>query len=158
MLWRDIIDAPNYPTHIVAVSALITNMEGDVLMIRSPRRGWEPPGGQVEVGETLIEALIREIQEETGITAEISDLVGVYSNLKAPSKVIFGFLGEYVDGDLTPSHESPEVVWMSPDDVLQRVTHPAVKMRLEDALEFVGQVVYRAYTPDPFTVHMSWDR
>lgn len=141
--------------HIVAASALITNSEGDVLLIKSPRRGWEPPGGQVEVGETLIDALIREIQEETGVTAEIGDLVGVYSNLKPPTKVIFGFIGAYIDGDLTTSHESPEVAWVARDEVLTLVTHPAVKVRLQDALEFVGQVIYRAYTPDPYTEHSA---
>ncbi|MRR10050.1 NUDIX hydrolase, partial [bacterium] len=57
-----------YPTHIVAVSALVRNRAGKVLLMRHPRRGWEFPGGQVEAGEDLIAALHREVKEETGIT------------------------------------------------------------------------------------------
>ncbi len=81
----------NYPMHIVAVSGFITNEDGDVLLVNSPKRGWEIPGGQVEIGETLTDALSREIQEETGITAEIGQMVGVYTNITPPSKVIFAF-------------------------------------------------------------------
>ena len=140
------------PMHIVAVSAYITNENGDVLMVKSPKRGWEIPGGQVEVGETLPQALMREVMEETGTTIEVNDLVGVYSNTGAPSKVIFAYLGTYIEGDLTPSSESPEVEWVSPDDVLTRVTHPALILRITDCINFTGQVAYRAYTMNPFIV------
>ncbi len=98
----------NPPKHIVAVSGLISHPNGQVLLIRSSRRGWEFPGGQVEEGEYLIEALKREIKEESGVTASISSLVGVYSNIRPPSKVMFGFLGGYVSGELTTSDESIE--------------------------------------------------
>ena len=56
-----------HPRHIAAVSALITHPDGRILLIKSPRRGWEFPGGQVEEGENLIEALKREIREEAGV-------------------------------------------------------------------------------------------
>ena len=62
-----------HPKHIVAVSGLISHPSGKVLLIRGPRRGWEFPGGQVEEGENLIEALQREVQEETGVTASIGE-------------------------------------------------------------------------------------
>lgn len=64
-----------HPQHIVAVSGLISHPDGKILLIRGPRRGWEFPGGQVEEGENLIEALQREIQEESGVTASIGALV-----------------------------------------------------------------------------------
>ncbi len=43
----------NYPRHIVAVAGLISNDNGEILLVRSPRRGWEFPGGQVEEGEWI---------------------------------------------------------------------------------------------------------
>ncbi len=111
------------------------------------------PGGQIENSETLIEGVIREVQEETGTTIEITDLVGVYSNIAPPTKVIFTFMADYIDGALTPSDESPELAWVPEDEALARITHPALRLRAEDALAFVGKVVYRAYTMSPFTIH-----
>ncbi|MEG0292642.1 MAG: hypothetical protein RR617_07910 [Anaerovoracaceae bacterium] len=43
----------NYPVHIVAVGGLIENDEGKILMLLSPDRGWEIPGGQVEVANSF---------------------------------------------------------------------------------------------------------
>ncbi|MEO8392344.1 MAG: NUDIX hydrolase [Chloroflexota bacterium] len=139
------------PMHIVAACALISNAAGEILMINSPKRGWEVPGGQIEIGESLIDGLKREIREETGVKAEIGVLTGVYSNVKAPTKVIFTFLGTYVSGDLTTSNESSEVVWFKRDQALENVTHPALHERISDALAFDGQVVYRVYTTDPYS-------
>ena len=142
----------NHPQHIVAVSGLISHPDGKILLIRSPRRGWEFPGGQVEEGENLIEALQREIQEETGGTALIGQLVGVYSNIKVPTKLMFGFLGDYISGELATSDESLETEWVARDSVLQRISHPAIYDRMKDMLDFSGRIVYRAYTNDPYQV------
>ena len=141
-----------HPKHIVAVSGLISHPDGKILLIRSPRRGWEFPGGQVEAGENLIEALQREIQEETGVTATIGQLVGVYSNIKSPTKLMFGFLGDYVCGELTTSDESLETEWVARHSALQRVSHPAIYDRMKDMLDFSGRIVYRVYTNDPYQI------
>ena len=133
------------PRHIVAVSGLVTDpLTGRILLIRSPRRGWEFPGGQVELGESLTEALVREVQEETGVMVEVRDLVGVYSNTHL-STVMFGFLCEWLEGKPTTSPESLEVAWVERDRALERVTNPAIYDRLRDMLDFDGTVVYRAY-------------
>ena len=142
----------DHPQHIVAVSGLISHPDGRILLIRGPRRGWEFPGGQVEEGENLIEALQREIQEESGVTASIGSLVGVYSNIKAPTKLAFGFLGDYVSGELTTSTESLETEWVARHSALQRISHPAIYDRMKDMLDFSGRVVYRVYTNDPYQV------
>ena len=141
-----------HPKHIVAVSGLISHSDGKILLIRSPRRGWEFPGGQVEEGENLIEALRREIQEEAGVTASIGALVGVYSNIKSPTKLMFGFLGDYVCGELRTSDESLETEWVPRDSVLQRISNPAIYDRMKDMLGFSERVVYRVYTNDPYQV------
>ena len=139
------------PMHIVAACALISNPAGEILVINSPKRGWEIPGGQIEIGESLIDGLKREIHEEAGVSVEIGLLTGVYSNIKTPTKVIFVFLGSYVSGDLTTSAESSEVIWAKRDHVLALITHAAIYDRISDALSFTGQVVYRTYTTDPYT-------
>ncbi len=142
-----------HPKHIVAVSGLITHPDGKILLIRGPRRGWEFPGGQVEEGENLIAAFQREIQEETGVTASIGPLVGVYSNIKAPTKLMFGFLGNYVSGELRTSAESLETEWVPRASVLQRISNPAIYNRMKDMLNFSGQVIYRVYTNNPYQVY-----
>lgn len=41
------------PKHIVSAAAVVINDQNEILLIKGPRRGWEMPGGQVEVGESL---------------------------------------------------------------------------------------------------------
>ena len=140
------------PKHIVAVAGLVRDTEGRVLLIRSPRRDWEFPGGQVEEGETLTSALVREVQEETGVTASVGPLVGVYSNVKSHI-VMLDFLCDRIGGELTPSMESLEVDWVDQDEALARIIRPVIRDRLRDMLEFEGSVVYRAYTFDAAEVY-----
>lgn len=93
------------PRHIVAVSGMIEDDAGRVLLVKTPRRGWEFPGGQVELGETLIEALVREVCEESGCEVEVDRLVAVYSNPAPPEKVIFLFRGRCRGGTLCVGEE-----------------------------------------------------
>ncbi len=141
-----------YPRHIVAVAGLIKDDRGSVLMIRSPKRGWEFPGGQVEEGESLIQALQREIREETGVVAIIGSLAGISSNVKPPTKLMLDFVGHWKSGELRPSAESLEVAWVKPDDVLSRITHPAIYDRMRTLLNFSGEIVYRVYETKSYHV------
>ena len=141
---------PIPPKHIVAVAGLVTDPRSKrVILVRSPRRGWEFPGGQVEEGESLTAALGREVREETGIEVSVGSLVGVYSNTRSKI-VMFGFLCEWTgEGAPTPSAESLEVEWVRPDEALSRVTHPPLRDRLRDMIEFNGAVIYRSYEFGP---------
>lgn len=140
------------PKHIVSAAALVTNEYDEILLVRTPRRGWEFPGGQIEKGETIIDGLQREIQEESGITAAIDKLIGIYSNIKKPPKVMYGFIGRAVTGTLTTSSETVDVKWVPRESVLALITHPAVYDRMNDMLEFSGQIIYRVYRNNPYEV------
>ncbi len=132
------------PRHIVAVMGVVRDGRGRVLLVRTPRRGWEPPGGQVERGEDLIGALQREIREEGGCEVAVGRLVGVYSNVGALGIVMFTFLCAHTGGDARAGDECSDAGWFTPEEALRLVTHPAQQAKLRDALDADG-VVYRAY-------------
>lgn len=132
------------PRHIVAVDALVVNDRDEILMIDSAKRGWEFPGGQVEAGETLREALVREVREETGVDVSVGQLVGVYQNIRT-NILMLGFLCRYLGGELKTSSESLAVEWVARAAVLDRIKVPFIWQRMKDKLDFDGQVIYRAY-------------
>ena len=139
------------PRQIVAVSGVVRDRAGRVLLVRTPRRGWEPPGGQVEEGEELLAALQREIQEESGCEVRVGRLVGAYSNLAAPPGVlILAFLCEHAGGEPCAGHECLDAGWFTPEEARRRVDHPAVAARLADGLAAQPGVVYRAYAVERF--------
>ena len=139
------------PQHTVAAGMLVER--GDrVLLVRTPRRGWEFPGGQVEEGESILDAAIREVSEEANIVASADRLVGVYSNLSS-SRVIFDFLGCWLSGDARAGDETIEAAWVDKAQARQMIDHPGYRHRLEQLLSFDGRVLLESYTTNPFTVH-----
>jgi len=65
------------------VAAIIRDAEGRLLLQRRSDNGlWGLPGGSVEIGESVRDAIVREVREETGLTVEVVRLVGVYSDPK----------------------------------------------------------------------------
>ena len=113
------------PKHIVAASALIRNRKGEIALVKTERRGWELPGGQIELGETLTEGLRREIYEECGLEVELGRLAHVRSNLSS-CIVIFCFHATYVRGELRPSEETPQTRWAAEQRALELITHPRI--------------------------------
>lgn len=140
----------NY-THFVSVAGLVCNEVGDVLLIKSPLRGWEYPGGMVEPGETLQEALIREVKEEAGVDVEITGFIGVCKNI-AKDIVNIDFFCKYIKGKLTVSNESSEVRWVKRQDVLEMITFPLTKKRMENMLSGNEKVNCFNFRREPFEV------
>ena len=153
------MDKLAFPTHIVAATGYIEDKNGNMLLVKLPHRGWDTTGGQIEVGENIEEGLLREILEESGIIATVRCLVGIYSNVgqhlfydgvtHVPTKVIFDFICDYVDGQPTISNETSEVIWIPKTKVLQYVTTPALRFRFEKMLNFNGKICYCSYVTKP---------
>lgn len=131
------------PTHTVATGGLVLNEKDEILLVKNPVKGWEFPGGIVENGETVPQALIREIREESGVTVNIIKIVGIYSNTKKrkgyhgvkeiPTIVNIDFICQYVSGDLTTSNESLEVKWFTKEGAVA-IVNPRQKVRLQKML------------------------
>jgi 8-oxo-dGTP diphosphatase len=138
------------PTHIVAVMGIVRNSKGKLLLVRTPKRGWEPPGGQVENGEDLLTALKREILEESGILVQPGSLRAIYSNIAHPTKLMLTFEARPIGGALQTSPESLDAGWFSPEEALEKVTHPSQRQKLQDALKRGEEIIYRVYKTDPY--------
>lgn len=143
----------NYPKHIVATASLVLNEEGQVLLVKTEKRGWEMPGGQVEEGEDVPSALKREVLEEAGVSINILKLSAVYSSIDEPCKVIFDFISEYMGGiPKKDNDETLDVGWFSKEEALACVERDAMKSRLQWLLRNSKGVRYASYSKDPFTL------
>lgn len=121
------------PTHLVSVAALVTNEQGEILLVKSPWRGWEYPGGLIEPGETFEQALHREVREESGVEIEITGFVGICKNIER-NIVNIDFTARYLSGELRTSEESTEVIWATPEKAMELIEFPLTKKRLKNML------------------------
>jgi 8-oxo-dGTP pyrophosphatase MutT (NUDIX family) len=121
------------PKHSVSVAAAIIDDRGRFLAIRRADNGeWEPPGGILELDESIEDGLVREVQEETGLRVQPVALTGVYKNMKR-GIIALVFRCEIV-GDADPElGEVDELQWLTADE-LSRM-HEAYRVRLLDALD-----------------------
>jgi 8-oxo-dGTP diphosphatase len=107
---------------ICAVGAIVLE-KGEVLLVRrnrAPALGqWSLPGGRVEWGETLREAIAREVREETGIDIEVEGLAGIAERILPDDEgkteyhyVILDFWARPKSRDLTPGDDASEARWV----------------------------------------------
>lgn len=122
------------PKHIISAAAIVLNERNEILLIKGPRRGWEMPGGQVEEGESMKEAAIRETKEESGIDIEIVKFCGIFQNLNR-SICNSLFLGKAIGGEPTTSPESLEVGFFPIEQALDMVTVGNFRDRIELCLD-----------------------
>jgi ADP-ribose pyrophosphatase YjhB (NUDIX family) len=111
---------------VVGVGGVVVR-EGRVLLIRRgkpPLLGrWMIPGGTVELGETLVEALVREMEEETGLRVEPRQVLTVLDRIErdggsvAYHFVIIDYLCEWLSGDARAGSDALEVAWVSPEEL-----------------------------------------
>jgi 8-oxo-dGTP diphosphatase len=136
-------EGPNTPRHSVSVAAAVVDA-GCVLVVRRCDNGrWEPPGGVLELGESIPDGLRREVREETGLTVEPDALTGVYKNL-ARGVVALVFRCRATGGVLTATAEAGDFRWLHRDELVALVT-PAYAVRLTDALDYAGTPAVRAH-------------
>jgi 8-oxo-dGTP diphosphatase len=121
-------DPRAYPTRpFLAVSAAIYR-DGRILLVRRARAPgrdlFSLPGGVVEAGETLAQAVAREVLEETGVTVEPVQLAGHREVIVRDADdrverhfVILAFACRWRAGEAGPSDEVAEARWVEPDEI-----------------------------------------
>ena len=131
------------PRHSVSVAAAVIDQAGRLLAVRRRDNGhWEPPGGVLELDETIHAGLLREVREETGLDVEPEALTGVYKNMRR-GIIALVFRCRIVGGEPHATKEVQEVAWLTPDEVRARMDQ-AYATRLLDALK-PGPAAIRAH-------------
>ena len=111
---------------VVGVGGVLVR-QGRVLLIRrgkEPLYGrWVVPGGTVELGEPLDEALVRELREETGLEVEPLELITVFDRIQRDGGrvlyhyVIVDYLCRWISGEARAASDALEVAWAAPDEL-----------------------------------------
>jgi 8-oxo-dGTP diphosphatase len=118
--FRDRREYPERP--IVGVGGVII-ADGRTLLIKRghpPLEGeWSIPGGTLELGETLLEGVRRELAEETGIEVRVLDLIEVFERVFRDEAgktryhfVILDYLCEVISGDARAGSDVTDVAWV----------------------------------------------
>ena len=132
----------------VAVGGVVIK-EDRVLLVRRgkpPSEGeWAIPGGSVELGETLQEAVRREILEETGISIRVGEPVHIFDDVRRDEAghirfhyVILDFSGEFLSGEVRAADDARDARWVSPAEFSQlNINTNTIKLMTK--LRFLGE-------------------
>ncbi len=112
-----------YPDRPMVGVGVVVWRGGDVLLIRRgkpPREGsWSLPGGRQRLGETVREAALREVREETGLEVEITGLVDVVDSITRDRAgevryhyTLVDFSAEWKAGEARAGGDAAEVAWV----------------------------------------------
>jgi len=136
-------NAPNANSVVPSVTAVVRDDAGRILLIHKTDNDlWALPGGGHDIGESVGETVVREVEEETGIKVEVETVTGLYTD---PQHVMAYDDGEVrqqfsicfrarpTGGELRTSSESKEVRWVSPTDLESLTIHPSMRLRIEHA-------------------------
>jgi 8-oxo-dGTP diphosphatase len=121
---REYPDAP-----LIGVGAIIIDQDRVLLVKRGqePLAGsWSIPGGVLEIGETLRQAAVREALEETGLTVEVGELLGVYDRILPDAEgrtryhyVLIDFLCRKISGEPHAAGDALKARWFAREELAQ---------------------------------------
>jgi 8-oxo-dGTP pyrophosphatase MutT (NUDIX family) len=148
--FHDDPDAPKARRIVPAVNVVVTNDAGQILLIqRTDNDNWALPGGAIDLGESLPQAAIRETREETGIDCQITGLSGIYtdpghvilytSNGEVRQEFSIVVTARATGGQPTPSSESSQVRWITPDDLDSYPMDTSMRLRVRHYAEHRDQ-------------------
>lgn len=137
----------------LTVTAVLPDEQGRFLLVRRADNGqWVLPGGGVDSGERVVEAVVREAEEETGIHVMPVNLIGIYSDpnviisyehgARKYQVVSIMFLCEPMHGEPHTTEETTAWGYFAPDSLPEPLAPTHVE-RIRDAAAFAGSVFVR---------------
>ena len=140
----DYFDDPATPaanSMVPSVNVIVADDAGRILLIRRTDNGnWAVPGGAIDLGESMIDAAVRETREESGIDCEITGLVGIFtdprhvihytSNDEVRQEFSILLTGHAISGQPTPSSETSDVQWIEPARLPELPMDRSMRLRL----------------------------
>jgi ADP-ribose pyrophosphatase YjhB (NUDIX family) len=126
----------------LGVFAAITDEEGRILCVRMnyATRAWTTPGGRVECGESPLDALKREVLEESGLEVVVGELVGVYSKPYKDDIVLFFRARVVAHHPWQPNDEIAQIGYFGRNDLPEPMGFVA-RTRIIDALDGITGIV-----------------
>jgi 8-oxo-dGTP pyrophosphatase MutT (NUDIX family) len=131
-------------------AAVRDDYERLLVVRRADTLKWELPGGKVNIGESAVDAVLREVAEESAIRISVRGLSGIYTE---PDHVIVYESGEIVQEFAVCFHamslsgsprpdggETLDAVWVYVGDLDQLAVHPSAWQRIDDAVNHPDQV------------------
>lgn len=112
-------------SRILAASAVVSDDAGRLLLVlrsNEPEAGrWTVPGGRVEPGESLEDAVVREVWEETGLTVRVDHELGTLDLANGPHDTyeIHDFLVHVVSGEVLAGDDAADARWFERDELEQ---------------------------------------
>ncbi len=131
--------APAPEPEIRAAGGIVHRQNGgatEVLVVHRPEyQDWSLPKGKLDPGETLEQAALREVEEETGWRCKLGPHVGIneYRDRHGRSKRVDWWLMEPIDGDFRPNDEVDEIRWVPVSEAEALLTHADDYERVREA-------------------------
>jgi ADP-ribose pyrophosphatase YjhB (NUDIX family) len=140
----DYLNDPNAPranSLVPSVTAIVADDEQRLLMVhRTDNDLWSIPGGAMDIGESIADAVVREVREETGLDVEVTGIVGIYTNPRHVMAYADGevrqqfsvcFTTRLLGGQLRTSTETSQVRFVNRDDLRGLNVHPSIRLRIQ---------------------------
>ena len=113
-----------HPMLYIACGCVVADGAGRYLLVRETKaiaRGrFALPAGKLEADESLVEAAVREVLEETGLEVEVTGLLDIF-HCERTSEDSFGvnfvYASTAIGGSITPTEEHPEIVWKTLNEI-----------------------------------------
>ena len=143
-------DRREFPDHpLVGVGGIVIS-EGRALLVRRggpPLEGqWSIPGGLLELGETLIAGVRRELLEETAVEVRVVRLIEVFERISLDATgrtrhhfVVLDYLCEFQGGEARAASDVTDVAWARPEDLDKYSLSEAVLRVIRKAFEMARE-------------------